>query len=190
MTYTDTFHFVEHYSGLIAMTITWAVVVAYSLFKMEVQIGSETISTVLRKHKTELQVVTLWLFIGAFFQWWFLWYILGRFSEIRDSWFVFVYISMSVATVISAAFLPTRFHSWHYYAGLVYFCMAPAMMFLFAVALGKERAALYMISLVCASVYAVGEICLIVLKKSFSNTVLEMYGFLILSVWAVSVTFI
>ncbi len=94
----------EKYSGVIAMTIVWFVLILYPYTQKDLGYSKETISMLSTKRKGVLRSVTFSLFVGGFFQMLFLLYIQKSFLVNTLSFGSLLYISMGVATLLVAIY--------------------------------------------------------------------------------------
>jgi hypothetical protein len=177
-------------SGLIAMSIAWLMIVVIPLVILPIKHKTETISSALARHSTVLYIVSISLVIGAFFQGWFFWSVVAWFGDLRAGMFVLlISLSMSLATVLAAAFSPVHKSNLHYYSALYYFCIAPFVMAFIGLEFKEINRFIYILSVMCAGTYIVGNLLMMLWYRSMKNAHLEIYCFFILSVWTVMLTF-
>lgn len=179
-----------HYSGLMSIVVVWGVIVIYPTFKLPIKLKHETISQAMALNTNVLKVVCKGLIVGGIFQGLFLLYLYNRFNIPITHPLSYLFISLSLATILAGVFNPVKFPNTHLAVSAYYLFFSPIVMLATGYFLYNSEKIVALVSLICGSLYVIGGFILMIRYRNIQAASLEIYSFFILSLWAVIFTFI
>lgn len=185
---TSILYSIVRFSGIIAMFIAWLFVVTPAI-KFGVNHKSDTITTAITNNDSASKVINRGLIIGAMFKMIFLLYLIKRFSIPPYGLAPILYLTTYMATICLAFFTQVKYPIIHYLIALYIFIVGSfSLLFIGVSAKSFNQFPLY-ISVGATIVYFLGQI-IIWKKYKFGIALMEIWGFVILTVWTVTMTFI
>ncbi len=177
---------IERYSGMVAILICFACLVAPTVV-LRTNHKSETITQSTLRNSRARKVVYYGLIVGAFFQALFLGFLQKHFSMPLFSIGPLLYLSTSVATILSALSYG-KYPNVHYGVGVYYFIFCPVSVFLISYSVEPNYPTLFLFSLATSLLYALGQLGILV-KYRRGNAFMEIWAFFVLAVWTSVMTF-
>jgi predicted MFS family arabinose efflux permease len=180
---------VQKFSGVIAMIIVWLVLVLYPYLHKDLGYLNETISKLTTKKSHVLKVVTGALLVGSFFQMYFLAYIISRFNISISSLGSLLYLSMGVATICATIFNAKNYPKLHFWSAVYYFIVTPVMILVLGYEFISFGIQVFYASIIFSLLYSFVNLY-IYLRHKRTSALFEIWGFLLLSIWTLYITFI
>jgi hypothetical protein len=178
---------IERFSGVIAILIAWIFVV-FPAFKSGIKLKTDTITTSTSDKYTNA-IISIGLILGALFQAWFLIYLqrIFRFNAISIG--SVLYLTANLATILVALFTEKRNKLIHQLLVTYYFFACPLSLLFIGLSLEGHHNYLADTSFLIPIMYFFGQF-LLWRKFKKPNTLMQMWAFVILSIWTLAMTFL
>lgn len=170
------------------MLVIWGVLVIYPFFYRDLGYRKETISALGQKKKNVFIAITTALLIGNFFQVVFLTYLQNKYAVNTTSYGFILYLTMCLTSFLATIFVPKYNPKIHFISSACYFVVVPLMMPAIGYEIIPYGNLIFNISIVLSFLYVF--VSLFFLKRyKETNAMIEIFCFLILSVWTLFLTF-
>lgn len=174
------------YSGILAVLVAWVLVVAPAIIG-GIDLAKETITGATRLSKKASRVISAGLVIGALLQATFLLHLIQKFHLPYLSIGNLLYLSSNLATILVALFHYDRYPNIHNILVAFYFIFCPLSLGFIAYTLKNINPDFFTFSLWVVFFYFLVEGYLLIKFKG--SVYLEIWAFLILSIWTTVITY-
>lgn len=172
-------------SGVFAILIAWLIVVLPAL-RYGIDLRRQTITSATCLDKRVSRIITSGLIVGAISQGIFTFYIVDYFQIPMLRIGNITYLTTNIATILASIFHFNRHPKVHSIFVSYYFIFCPLSIGLIGFYVLDTHNFLTLLSMIILSLYVIGE--LLLLKKFKSSAYLEIYAFILLSIWTLAFT--
>lgn len=174
------------FSGILATLVAWLFVVAPAI-AYGIDSKNEPITAAVVKNRKVMMIVSFGLIVGAFLQGFFLFYLIQRFGLPLFGIGSFLYLTSNIATILVAIFHFDKHPKIHQTFAEYYFVVSPLSLAFIGFTAIKNGAHLFIFSLIIVLLYFAGS-GIVIKKLGSQNAWLEMWAFIMLSVWTIVFT--